>query len=51
LLVAVGPAGHYCSSLDEARRGALRDELKTRLGSPENEFTLSARAWVVRGTS
>jgi SAM-dependent methyltransferase len=48
---AVGPAGHYCKSLDEERRGALRDELKTRLGSPENEFTLSARAWAVRGTS
>jgi hypothetical protein len=45
----VGPAGAYAASLDEERRGALRDELRRLLGSPSGPFTLSARAWWVTG--
>jgi len=51
VLGGVGPAGHYCNSLDEAGREALRDEFRSRLGSPHGEFTLSARAWAIRGTN
>jgi SAM-dependent methyltransferase len=49
LTLGVGPAGSYCTSLEPKRQEALRDELFTRLGSPGGSFTLSARAWAVRG--
>jgi SAM-dependent methyltransferase len=45
----VGPAGAYVAALDEARRAALRAELRRALGSPEGSFTLDARAWCVSG--
>jgi ubiquinone/menaquinone biosynthesis C-methylase UbiE len=45
----VGPAGAYTSSLDADRRAALREECRRRLGDPEGPFTLSAKAWAVKG--
>jgi hypothetical protein len=45
----VGPAGSYCASLPDARRDELADSYRRRLGSPEGEFELSARAWVAAG--
>jgi SAM-dependent methyltransferase len=45
----VGPAGAYAMSLDPARRAALRDELRRRLGVGEAPFELTARAWAARG--
>jgi SAM-dependent methyltransferase len=44
-----GPSGAYARSLDEERRAALGAALVRRLGSPIGPFTLSARAWFVRG--
>jgi SAM-dependent methyltransferase len=49
LTLGVGPAGAYCKSLEPKRRRALRDELFVRLGSRDEPFALSARAWAVRG--
>jgi SAM-dependent methyltransferase len=46
----VGGSGSYCTSLDEASRRALREEVHRRLGAPEGPFRLTARAWYVRGT-
>jgi SAM-dependent methyltransferase len=45
----VGFSGAYCRSLDERRRGALREEFHRRLGAPGGPFRLTARAWTVRG--
>ena len=45
----VGPAGAYTSSLDPDRRAALREECRRRLGDPDGAFTLSAKAWAVKG--
>jgi SAM-dependent methyltransferase len=45
----VGPAGAYAVALDSGRRATLRRELYRLLGSPEGPFTLSARAWYVKG--
>ena len=45
----VSPSGAYCRSLDEERRAALREEFRRRLGAPTGPFTLTARAWSVRG--
>jgi SAM-dependent methyltransferase len=45
----VGPGGAYCSSLDPDRLVALREECRRRLGDPDSAFTLSARAWAVKG--
>jgi len=45
----VGPAGAYTSSLDPDRREALREECRRRLGDPEGAFTLTAKAWAVKG--
>jgi SAM-dependent methyltransferase len=45
----VGPAGVYVSSLDPDRRAALREECRRRLGEPVGAFTLSAKAWAVKG--
>jgi SAM-dependent methyltransferase len=44
-----GPAGGYTAALEPERRDELRQEFRGRLGSPEGPFTLSARAWAVRG--
>jgi SAM-dependent methyltransferase len=48
-LAGIGPAGAYCCSLGDGQRGKLRDACFRRLGSPAGAFTLSARAWFVRG--
>jgi SAM-dependent methyltransferase len=48
-LTGTGPAGAYCVSLDPGHRAALRDECFGRLGTPAGSFTLTARAWAVRG--
>jgi ubiquinone/menaquinone biosynthesis C-methylase UbiE len=45
----VGPSGAYCMSLDPDRRAALREECRRRLGDPDGSFTLSAKAWAVKG--
>jgi len=45
----VGPAGAYTLSLDPDRRAALREEVRRRLGDPDGAFTLSAKAWAVKG--
>jgi SAM-dependent methyltransferase len=50
-LGGVGPAGVYCASLNEAARNALREELRSRLGSPSGRFSLPARAWYALGRS
>ncbi len=49
-LTGTGPAGAYCVSLEDSHRGALREEVFQRLGAPRESFTLTARAWAVRGT-
>jgi SAM-dependent methyltransferase len=51
-LLGQGPAGSYVRRLDNARRSALRDEVKRRLQISEGNsaFDLPARAWAVRGT-
>jgi SAM-dependent methyltransferase len=50
-LTGTGPAGAYFVSLDPGRRAALREECRRRLGRPAGAFTLTARAWAVRGTA
>ena len=46
-----GPAPGYCMSLDEARRVALRDRLRSRLPvRPDGSIPLIGRAWAVKGT-
>jgi SAM-dependent methyltransferase len=50
-LAGIGPAGAYCASLDDEQRTALREACFRRLGSPTGPFTLSARAWFVRGSA
>ena len=49
LPTGVGPAGAFAKSLDEERRGQLRETLRQRLGVGEGPFELSARAWAVAG--
>jgi SAM-dependent methyltransferase len=46
-LLGQGPAGAYVASLPEPHRDALRAQLRDRLG--QGAFTLTARAWAVRG--
>lgn len=48
-LLGIGPAGAYCASLAPELQGAVREELRSRLGGPERPFTLSARAWCAIG--
>jgi len=48
-LSTTGPAGAYADSLDEEHRARLRDELRTRVGSPDGPFTLPASAWYAKG--
>jgi ubiquinone/menaquinone biosynthesis C-methylase UbiE len=47
----VGPGGSYCVSLDPPQREALREECFRLLGSPVGTLELTARAWLVRGSS
>ena len=44
----VGPAGAYVSSLDDARRVALRERCRELV--PPAPFSITARAWAARGT-
>ena len=46
----LAPSGAYCAALDDEARAALREACFGRLGSPAGAFTLSARAWLVRGS-
>ncbi len=43
-LAGVGPAGSYCTSLDDPDRDRLRVALLERLGAPSGSFTLGAVA-------
>lgn len=45
----LAPSGAYCASLDGGRQRALREAVFQRLGEPQGSFTLTARAWYVRG--
>ena len=49
LPTGVGPAGAFCSSLDEKRQAALRDAFRGRLQIGDGPFELTARAWAVAG--
>ena len=49
LPTGVGPAGAFCSSLDEKRQAALRDAFRGRLPIGDGPFELTARAWAVAG--
>jgi ubiquinone/menaquinone biosynthesis C-methylase UbiE len=50
-LKGAGPAGAYAVSLPEDRRGQLESRLRRRLlgGRGDRPFSLTARAWAVRG--
>jgi SAM-dependent methyltransferase len=48
-LAGIGPAGAYTASLDAGDQAAVREQLRTNLGEPNGPFTLTARAWCVRG--
>ena len=48
-LSTTGPAGAYIDALDDKHRARLRDELRTRVGSPQGPFTLAASAWYALG--
>ena len=48
-LCGQGPAGAYVSALAEPTREQLRARLSDRLVGAERGFTLTARAWAVRG--
>jgi SAM-dependent methyltransferase len=48
-LTNTGPAGAFIDSLDEDGRTQLREDLRSRLGSPQGPFTLPARAWYATG--
>jgi len=48
-LTGTGPGGAYCVSLDARDQAALREQCLRRLGTPNGRFTLTARAWAVRG--
>ena len=47
-LLGVGPVGVYVNGLDAARRSALRERLRARLG--DGPFAVKAVAWAARGT-
>src|SRR5207249_4504074 len=50
-LAGVGPGGAYAAALAPDDQLALREAYHRHLGSPSGPFTLSARAWFVRGTA
>ena len=45
----VGPSGAYAAALPPQRRARLREELRARLGTGDEPFRLTARAWCVVG--
>jgi SAM-dependent methyltransferase len=45
----VGPAGQYLLSQPPERQEAIRAEYFARVGEPSGSFTLTGRAWAVRG--
>jgi ubiquinone/menaquinone biosynthesis C-methylase UbiE len=47
----VGHSGACFTALEEERQERLRVECHGRLGTPEGPFTLTARAWLVRGAT
>lgn len=49
LPTGVGPAGAFCSALDEKSRAALRESFRERLQLGDGPFELTARAWAVAG--
>ncbi len=49
LVTPDGAPGLYYATLAPPRRDAMRQEVWRRLGSPERDFRLSARAWYVIG--
>jgi SAM-dependent methyltransferase len=49
LQMRAGPIGEAVGRLDAAQLETLRAECRARLGEPDGPFTLSARAWAVRG--
>jgi SAM-dependent methyltransferase len=50
-LAGIGPAGAYAASLEPDAQATLRERLSAKLGDPVGPFTLTARAWCVRGTA
>ena len=52
-LRGVGPNGVYVAGLSNAGRDALRDRLRSRVlsGQSDGAFSLTARAWAVRGSA
>jgi len=48
-LLGAGPAGQYALALPPDTQAVVRQEYFRRLGEPEGDFTLDARAWAVRG--
>ena len=49
LELGVAPSGAYVADLPPERRGALKEELRRRLGVGDGPFRLTARAWVATG--
>ena len=47
----IAPSGAYCASLDPTQQAALRHACFRQLGSPRGPFSLTARAWFVRGNA
>lgn len=47
----IAPSGAYCASLNSTQQTVLREACFRNLGSPQGSFTLTARAWFVRGTT
>jgi SAM-dependent methyltransferase len=45
----IAPSGAYCAPLDATQQAALQEACFRRLGSPRGPFSLTARAWLVRG--
>ncbi len=50
-LTGVGPAGAFCASLSAEKQAMLREELRSKLGTPAGSFVLPARAWYAAGRS
>jgi SAM-dependent methyltransferase len=48
-LAGIGPAGAYTASLEPDKQETLSDQLRVQLGDPSGPFTLTAKAWCVRG--
>jgi SAM-dependent methyltransferase len=49
LELGVAPSGAYAAGLPAERREALKEELRRRLGVPDDPFRLTARAWIGTG--